>query len=71
MFESLENRQFMSATSFTHAAQSAPRLVTPPIVMAAGETPGQQAQNVARPNENFGVTPEKVADQVSRPIPHL
>ena len=43
MFESLESRQMMSATSLKVVKVRAPRPVTPPIVMAAGESPSQRA----------------------------
>ena len=43
MFESLENRQLMSATSLKVVKVRVPRPVTPPIVMAAGESPSQRA----------------------------
>ena len=69
MFESLENRQFMSATAITPAAPRTPRPV-PPVVMA-GESPSQLAAIRAHPNDQFGITRETQASVVQPRPPCL
>jgi hypothetical protein len=79
MFESLESRQMMSAIPFKLVKQRAPRPVTPPIVMALGESPSQRAHAQyggpkincqANPNSGLhggGCIEAKTPEQGSRP----
>jgi hypothetical protein len=74
MFESLESRQMMSATSLKVVKVRAPRPVTPPIVMMAGDSPSQQAAREMTGDEvigGWGRTPEQRKFPSPTKGPHL